>query len=63
VFLRALAFELRDFDLIGTRGVVAFFDAESFSDAVAAYRGAFQKSEGALDWAGGDGRSRVGHCD
>jgi len=38
-------------------------DADSFIYPAATYRCAFQKFESALDWSGGDGRSRLRHCD
>jgi hypothetical protein len=44
-------------------GFVFVGDIDSFTYSGATYRRAFQKSEGALDWAGGDGWSRLGHCD
>src|ERR1043166_3892295 len=44
-----------------TQSFVFRDDANSFADSTTTYRCALQKSEGALDWSGGDGRSRVGH--
>jgi hypothetical protein len=54
----------RGFNCPGSRSVVlGDTDTDSFTYPFATYRRAFQKFEGALDWSGGDGWSRLGHCD
>jgi hypothetical protein len=40
------------------RTFVFFTDTDSFADSVATHGRAFQKSEGAIDWTGRDGRAR-----
>jgi hypothetical protein len=45
------------------RAFILVRDAHSFAYSATTYRRVFQKSESALDWSGGDGGSRLGHCD
>jgi hypothetical protein len=63
MFLRILVCELHYFDFIGTRSSIAFCDAQSYTIGAAAYRSAFQGSQGALNWACGYGRARNRHRD
>src|SRR5215212_9261078 len=59
LLLHFFRFNFRDCDFIGTRNSVRFCDIDSFFLTGAAQRSTLQESEGAVDWPGGDGWSRL----